>query len=710
MIDGQNMTKLSKSERKLRKKQTKSQHTLLKHDGIKASDIPTKILCINNAGLDSCVSRDEVHELFTIYGSVEDVIMMPQKPYAFVCYRHEDEAEVAYGNLNGQTLPENDNRKWPVTIYISYVSQVPPSLSPSKDLPPGLILIRDFITEDFARRLLESIKWDEDTSQGLQKELKHRQVKHYGYEFKYGINDVDVDDPLPQGVPDICQELLGRALKTGHVKYLPDQVTVNKYQPGQGIPPHVDTPAAFEDGIMSLSLGSQVLMDFRHPDGKHLSVLLPPGSLLIMTGESRYLWSHGITPRKSDILPTPDGRLTIAHRGTRTSYTFRKVIPPNDRINRHIPFTTENRQPNPTKLPQSEADAASLEQIHVHQVYEEIADHFSGTRHSPWPRIADFIRSQPTGSILADIGCGNGKYLGINKDIFEVGSDRSLNLVKICESRDFPVFVGDVMSIPIRSGVCDVCLCIAVLHHLSTEERRLHGLSELLRILRPGGKALIYVWAMEQELHKVKSKYLKEIKVTDYIDRSTNDTDTEVKQVKVNDTPRDSSEKDVATQLNGLSLSKGEPDEEKTISVNMGHSENDRVDGQEVILTPLSCDRLATSDSTETCELCVNASGQAQGHSCECSDRAQNSRKMLEVHKNRTSFKQQDMFVPWQLKKKGMEEEGASVKDKADPVFHRYYHVFRQGELEALCGRLDNCRVQDGYYDQGNWAVILQKL
>lgn len=35
--------KLSKSERKLRKKQTKSQHTLLKHDGIKASEVPTRV-------------------------------------------------------------------------------------------------------------------------------------------------------------------------------------------------------------------------------------------------------------------------------------------------------------------------------------------------------------------------------------------------------------------------------------------------------------------------------------------------------------------------------------------------------------------------------------------------------------------------------------------------------------------------------------------
>ena len=71
-------------------------------------------------------------------------------------------------------------------------------------------------------------------------------------------------------------------------------------------------------------------------------------------------------------------------------------------------------------LPKSDKEAEKLENSHVQQVYEEIADHFSGTRHTPWPRIAQFIKDLPVGSILADIGCGNGKYLGLNKFIFEV--------------------------------------------------------------------------------------------------------------------------------------------------------------------------------------------------------------------------------------------------------------------------------------------------
>ena len=56
----------------------------------------------------------------------------------------------------------------------------------------------------------------------------------------------------------------------------------------------------------------------------------------------------------------------------------------------------------------------------------------------------------------------------------QIGSDRSENLAGICQSRGFQVFVGDVLSIPIRSGTVDVGLCIAVIHHLSTQVRNIH--------------------------------------------------------------------------------------------------------------------------------------------------------------------------------------------------------------------------------------------
>ena len=46
----------------------------------------------------------------------------------------------------------------------------------------------------------------------------------------------------------------------------------------------------------------------------------------------------------------------------------------------------------------------SMERDHVHSVYSQIAPHFSDTRYKPWPRVEEFLRSQPPGSLIADVG------------------------------------------------------------------------------------------------------------------------------------------------------------------------------------------------------------------------------------------------------------------------------------------------------------------
>ena len=64
--------------------------------------------------------------------------------------------------------------------------------------------------------------------------LKHRQVKHYGYEFLYGTNNVNLDHPLKCGIPSECDNIIDQLISDGHVNTKPDQLTVNKYEPGQG--------------------------------------------------------------------------------------------------------------------------------------------------------------------------------------------------------------------------------------------------------------------------------------------------------------------------------------------------------------------------------------------------------------------------------------------------------------------------------------------
>ena len=110
------------------------------------------------------------------------------------------------------------------------------------------------------------------------------------------------------------------------------------------------------------------------------------------------------------------------------------------------------------------------------------------------------MKNLPDGSVGLDIGCGNGKYLAVNPNIFIVGSDRSSNLVAIA-SRHQPhsVVVSDMLDLPHSTGRFDFAISIAAVHHLSTKERRVEAVQSILEHLRPGGQALIFVWALEQE-------------------------------------------------------------------------------------------------------------------------------------------------------------------------------------------------------------------
>ncbi len=46
------------------------------------------------------------------------------------------------------------------------------------------------------------------------------------------------------------------------------------------------------------------------------------------------------------------------------------------------------------------------------------------------------MKKIPKGSIVVDVGCGNGKYLGCNSEnLFTIGTDRSFNLIDICKKK-----------------------------------------------------------------------------------------------------------------------------------------------------------------------------------------------------------------------------------------------------------------------------------
>jgi alkylated DNA repair dioxygenase AlkB len=188
----------------------------------------------------------------------------------------------------------------------------PPDTKPSD--VPGMSLLPDFITETEERELLSVIDqqpWLADLQ---------RRVQHYGYRYDYTARQVTADLYLG-ALPNWLQSLATRLHYEGLFATPPDQVIVNEYQPSQGIAPHVDCIPCFGDTIASLSLDSGCLMDFTHSNtAQKTSLFLPSRSLLMLQGDARYHWQHGIAKRKSDVV---DG--VKIQRGRRVSLTFRNV-------------------------------------------------------------------------------------------------------------------------------------------------------------------------------------------------------------------------------------------------------------------------------------------------------------------------------------------------------------------------------------------------
>ncbi|MNJ82840.1 Alpha-ketoglutarate-dependent dioxygenase AlkB [compost metagenome] len=178
----------------------------------------------------------------------------------------------------------------------------------------GLIYVPNFIDKaevDKFINVINSEKWLCD--------LKRR-VQHYGYKYDYKARSIDYSMFIGQ-LPKWAMGMAERLFNEKYIDVLPDQLIINEYEPGQGIANHIDCEPCFGDTIISISLGSACVMDFINVSTKQkIEVMLESGSLVVLTGEARHNWTHGITQRKTD-----NFNGMKYNRGVRISMTFRKV-------------------------------------------------------------------------------------------------------------------------------------------------------------------------------------------------------------------------------------------------------------------------------------------------------------------------------------------------------------------------------------------------
>jgi len=190
----------------------------------------------------------------------------------------------------------------------------------SVDIVPGLYYFDTIVSSDYSQQLFHYLdneaKWSPITDNP-----NSRVVQHYGYKYNYkSHNNKEMGTPIPDIFSELIQTLQQKVqeLQLADSSYSFNQIIVNNYEPGQGISKHTDIKS-YGAVIGCYTLGSGTTMRFRKKD-EVVDVYVKPNSLYVMTGDSRYLWTHEMPSTKTDLY---NGKRIARDR--RISITFRNV-------------------------------------------------------------------------------------------------------------------------------------------------------------------------------------------------------------------------------------------------------------------------------------------------------------------------------------------------------------------------------------------------
>jgi len=105
----------------------------------------------------------------------------------------------------------------------------------------------------------------------------------------------------------------------------------------------------------------------------------------------------------------------------------------------------------------------------------------------------DLTAAQP-GARLLDVACGSGGFLrrALDRGLVGVGIDFSPHAIGLAGERvpEAELHVGDAANLPFENSSFDVVTCLGSLEHFPSPER---GAVEIARVVRPGGRAVVFV-------------------------------------------------------------------------------------------------------------------------------------------------------------------------------------------------------------------------
>ena len=193
----------------------------------------------------------------------------------------------------------------------------------SMTIPQGLYYFDDVVDEEYQMTLLNSL--NNSIWKPVVISTKGRLVQHYGFAYDYETYNIyQRVDPIPEFMNKLLDTLYSKCneidiINETNKNYTFNQCIVNRYEPGQGISKHIDVKS-YGGIIGCYTIGGGCNMTFRHKNGDTYTVYVKPGSLYIMSGDSRYLWTHEM---KSVVKDKVNGK--YIPRTHRISLTFRCV-------------------------------------------------------------------------------------------------------------------------------------------------------------------------------------------------------------------------------------------------------------------------------------------------------------------------------------------------------------------------------------------------